>query len=244
MRIVVLSDIHSNREALRAVLDDASGRGDVDQLWCLGDTVGYGPDPGECVELVKGFSSHISVAGNHDLAATGKIGIDDFNYEAAYAADWTGKQLSPEQASFLSDLPLVAESQKSTLVHGSLRAPVWEYLMTPDAARATFRLLQTPYCLVGHSHIPFMCREGGERGGFEPFPTDVKIALGEERLIINPGSVGQPRDGDPKPSYMIYDADEGTVERHRVTYNIAATQGKMQLAGLPQPLIDRLNFGR
>ena len=244
MRALVLSDIHSNLEAFNAVLDDASTRGTIDEYWCLGDTVGYGPNPGDCIELVRGFSSHIWVVGNHDLAAAGQLSTSQFNHEAAFAARWTGEQLTSEQAEFLSNLPDVIQKDKFTLVHGSLRAPVWEYLMSPDSARGTFQLLRTPYCLVGHSHIPFICREGGRDGGFEPFYEDVEVTLGDDRLIINPGGVGQPRDGDPRPSYMIYDVERGTIERHRVTYNIGVTQEKMRRAGLPESLADRLNFGR
>ena len=244
MRILVVSDIHSNLEAFIAVLDDAGLQGDIDQLWCLGDTVGYGPDPGECIRLIREFPSHVCIAGNHDLAAIGKMGTEEFNHAAAHAAHWTAAQLSSEEASFLSELPLVVGIGSFTLVHGSLRSPVWEYLMSAEAAGATFQRMDTPYCLVGHSHIPFLCREGGEKGGFAPFPMDVKVSLGDDRLIINPGGVGQPRDGDPRPSYMIYDTEGGTIERRRVAYDIDATQEKMRRAGLPGPLIERLQYGR
>ena len=244
MRILVVSDIHSNLEALTAVVEDAGRDGAIDELWCLGDTVGYGPDPGECIRLVREFPSYVCIAGNHDLAAIGKMGTEEFNYAAAHAAHWTAAQLSSEEASFLADLPLVVGMGKFTLVHGSLRSPVWEYLMSAEAAGATFQRMTTPYCLVGHSHIPFLCVEGGEKGGFAPFPLDTKVGLGEDRLIINPGGVGQPRDGDPRSSYVIYDSQVESVERRRVAYDISATQEKMRRAGLPAPLIDRLEHGR
>jgi len=244
MRILVVSDIHSNLEALTAVVEDAGRDGAIDELWCLGDTVGYGPDPGECIRLVREFPNYVCIAGNHDLAAIGKMGTEEFNYAAAHAAHWTAAQLSSEEAGFLGDLPLVVGMGKFTLVHGSLRSPVWEYLMSAEAAEATFQRMTTPYCLVGHSHIPFLCVEGGERGGFGPFPLDTKVGLGEDRLIINPGGVGQPRDGDSRPSYVIYDSEAESVERRRVAYDISATQEKMRRAGLPAPLIDRLEYGR
>lgn len=242
MRALIVSDIHSNLEAFQAVLDDASARGGFDELWCLGDTVGYGPDPGKCIELLTQYDC-IAVVGNHDLAAVGMLSTDDFNTNARFAAHWTAGQLAEEHIGFLSSLPEVVRRGDFTLVHGSLRMPVLEYLISAEAAQGTFRLLQSPFCLVGHSHIPFLCREAGGECRFEPFPEDEIIPLGSERLILNPGGVGQPRDGDPRPSYALYDAQRGNVQRHRVTYEIAATQEKMRREGLPEPLITRLDQG-
>ena len=242
MRALILSDIHSNLEAFRAVLDDVGGRGGFDQVWCLGDTVGYGPDPGECIELLKRHN-YIGIVGNHDLAAAGKLSTDDFYSHARLAALWTASQLGPEQAEFLTSLPEILQSGHFTLVHGSLRLPLMEYLVSTEAAIGTFRLLETPFCLVGHSHIPFVCRKEGSQCSFEPFPEEQAVYMGEERLIINPGGVGQPRDGDPRPSYALYDSDEGTMRRYRVSYEITVTQEKMRRAGLPEALIRRLDFG-
>lgn len=242
MRVLILSDIHSNLEAFTAVLQDSLERGGFDEVWGLGDLVGYGPDPGGCVDLLERYS-HVSVVGNHDLAATGKLSTDDFNTHARAAAHWTAAQLSPEHASLLSSLPQVVHQGDFTLVHGSLRAPVYEYLVSAEAAMATFRLLESAFCLVGHSHIPFICREADQRCRFDAFPEDEDVALGGERLIINPGSVGQPRDGDSRPSYVLYDSARGTVRRHRVAYSIATTQEKMRRAGLPEALIHRLDHG-
>ena len=242
MRALILSDIHSNLEALQAVLDDATHRGGFDEVRCLGDTVGYGPDPGECIDLLRSYN-HVGVVGNHDLASIGRMSTEDFNSHAAYAAQWTASQLSPSHTEFLSALPEVVRSGDFTLVHGSLRDPVQEYMVSGQAAMASFRLLESRFCLVGHSHVPFICCETDSACGFEAFPEDDPSPLGGELLIINPGGVGQQRDHDPRPSYAIYDGDRGTIERHRVEYTIMETQEKMLRAGLPEPLIRRLDFG-
>ena len=242
MRALILSDVHSNLEALQAVMEDAQRRGGFDIVWLLGDLVGYGPDPSACLEVLHGCPL-LAVAGNHDHAAIGKMDPDEFNYAAAAAARWTAAQLSEDDRAFLDNLPLVAVAQPFTLVHGSLRAPVWEYLLSPEAALATLALLETRYCLVGHSHIPFICKENQGVPHFVEFTEDDIIELDQERWIINPGCVGQPRDRDPRPSYALYDSESVTIERHRVTYSIRDTQLKMELAGLPQYLIDRLSHG-
>ena len=242
MRALILSDIHSNLEALQAVLQDATARGGFDELWCLGDMVGYGPDPERCLDLLRQHHC-VAVAGNHDLAAVGMLSTEDFNSNARFAARWTAQQLAEKHIGFLSSLPEVVRRGDFTLVHGSLRMPVLEYLISAEAALGTFRLLESPYCLVGHTHIPFICREAGGECSFEPFSEDEPVRLGSERLIINPGGVGQPRDGDPRPSYAIYDAHTATMQRHRVTYEIAATQEKTRREGLPEPLIVRLDQG-
>ena len=242
MRALILSDIHSNLEALTAVMDDAVARGGFDLIWCLGDLVGYGPDPAACLQLVRSYDL-LGVVGNHDLAAVGKRSADDFNYAAKAAIQWTASQLSEEETDFLTKLPLVFTAQRFTLVHGSLRAPVDEYLLEQDSALATLSLMQTPYCLVGHSHLPFICRENRGSPVFSQFTEDEVFSLGEERLIINPGCVGQPRDRDPRPSYAIYDSTGDTIQRHRVTYSIETIQEKMRQAKLPEYLIERLNHG-
>ena len=242
LRVLIVSDVHSNLEALRAVLEDAAGRGGFDEVWGLGDAVGYGPDPGECIELLRRHD-HVSVVGNHDLAATGGLSTDGFNSHARLAAHWTAAQLDGDHAQFLSSLPEVIRMGDFTLVHGSLRLPVLEYLISTEAAIGTFQLLETRYCLVGHTHIPFICRERDAQYTFEPFPEEQAVQLGEERLIINPGGVGQPRDGDPRPSYVLYDSDKATIQRFRVSYEIQTTQDKMRRVGLPEALARRLDFG-
>ncbi len=242
MRTLILGDIHANLLALQAVLAGAEERGGFDQIWCLGDTVGYGPDPSPCLELLRRYPL-LAVAGNHDQAATGQLGVEEFNGPAAQAALWTAQQLTAEDRDFLIGLPLITTSEDFTLVHGSLREPLWEYLLSEESAWATFQLLSTRFCLVSHSHIPLIYRENQGDPIFLDFNEDQKFALNEERYIINPGSVGQPRDRDPRPSYAVYDSGQGTITRHRVSYDISETQERMRQAQLPQRLIDRLNYG-
>lgn len=242
MRALILSDIHANLEALEAVFADAEARGGFDVIWCLGDTVGYGPDPGACIDRIWEFEL-VSVAGNHDCAALGLIDASDFNDAAKAAAKWTAGQLDDGQRNLLTSLPMVSVQEPFTLVHGSLRDPIVEYLLDRDSAMGTLALMETKYCLVGHSHIPFLCREGKVEPEFTDFPEDEPVVLGDQRWIINPGGVGQPRDRDPRPSYAICETSDGMIERHRVTYDIAKTQAKMRDAALPVQLIDRLDHG-
>lgn len=243
MRALIVSDVHSNLEAFQSVIKDAEYGVGFDEIWSLGDLVGYGPKPGACVDLLRSYK-HEAVAGNHDLASVGKLGLEDFNPHAAAANRWTSEQLTDEQKKYISELPLKLELDEFTVVHGSPRDPIWEYVVTVQAAVASFRHFDSYWCLLGHSHIPFICRsvEGGAQ--FLDFPMDVPIDLGTERLIINPGSVGQPRDGDPSASYAIYDSDFGTIVHHRAEYDIAATQDQMEKHELPRFLIDRLVEGR
>ena len=246
MRALIVSDIHSNLEALEAVIADAQGRGGFDVIWCLGDSVGYGPDPIACLDLLRSFPL-VAVAGNHDRAALDLRESAAFNSAAAFSANWTAQQLPEEHRSFLAGLPEVAIADSFTLVHGSLRAPLREYLLNEEAAASTFGRLTSSYCLVGHSHLPFLCLENRDGPRFVQFSEDEPFALDERRLIANSGSVGQPRDYDPRPSYAIFLQEDpetsGLLERHRVEYARAATQEKMRNAGLPRSLIDRLDHG-
>ena len=246
MRALIVSDIHSNLTALEAVVADAHKRGGFDIIWCLGDSVGYGPEPGDCLALLQSYPL-IAVAGNHDRAALNVRESADFNNSAAISAIWTAEQLSTDDRAFLSSLPEIVTTDDFTLVHGSLRAPLREYLLNEDAAAATFGRLTTPFCLVGHSHLPFLCQENRDGPRFVAFSEDEVFSLDERRWIGNPGSVGQPRDYDPRPSYAIYCREipdiPGTLERHRVEYDRATTQEKMRQAGLPRNLIDRLDHG-
>ena len=242
MRALILSDIHANLEALEAVFADAQVRGGFDVIWCLGDTVGYGPDPVACIDRIREFEL-VSVAGNHDCAAVGLIDASNFNEAAKAAVIWTAGQLEAEQRDYLTSLPMVSVQEPFTLVHGSLRDPIVEYLLDRDSAVGTLELMETGYCLVGHSHIPFVCREVEGEPKFTEFPEGEPVALGDEHQIINPGGVGQPRDRDPRSSYAIYDNVGSVIERHRVTYDIAMTQEKMRAVDLPAHLIERLDHG-
>ena len=242
MRALIVSDIHSNLEALEAVLEHAEGNGGFDSIWCLGDMVGYGPDPSACLRRLRSYDL-AAVAGNHDCAAAGVIDAADFNGAAFTAMRWTAEQLGEEETAYLAGLPQVNLQPPFTLVHGSLRAPIVEYLTHPSQAVATLELLTTDYCLVGHSHYPFICRENGGMPLFLPLPESQAVPLDSERCIVNPGSVGQPRDRDVRASYAVFDHEANTIEHHRVDYDRATTQAKMREAGLPQYLIDRLDHG-
>lgn len=243
MKILIVSDVHSNLEAFQAVIEDADKRGGFNEVWSLGDLVGYGPDPSACVELLRSHL-HKAVAGNHDLAAIGKLSVERFNPYAAAANRWTGQQLTREQVEYIAELPLTLEIDEFTLAHGSPRDPVWEYLVTEEAAIACFTHIETYWCLVGHSHMPFLCIPRADSAVFLAFPEDRMVRLDEEAIIVNPGSVGQPRDGDARASYVLYDDDAQTIAHHRIAYDFATTQEKMRRSGLPDYLIDRLEVGR
>jgi len=244
MRYLVISDIHGNLAALEAVLDDAR-MDTVDQVWCLGDVVGYGPCPNECVERLREFPDYLCVAGNHDWAAISRISIAEFNPSAQVACRWTAEQLSPDNVDYLANLPTRIVAGNCTLVHGSPREPIWEYIIYPSTAQLNFQFFDTQLCFVGHTHAPAIFREETSTRKFEisiPVPS-TPIVINEERLIINPGSVGQPRDGDPDAAYMVFDSDSKSVEYRRVPYDVDATQGLMMEEGLPESLISRLSFG-
>ncbi len=244
MRAAIVSDIHSNLAALEATLADIDARSGVGELWNLGDIIGYGPDPVDCIRLIRKRAS-LSIVGNHDLAAIGSISTDDFNPHARAACLWNGKQLSGEDIAYLKALPQKLGRSEFTFVHGSPRAPVWEYIVDSTVATANFEHFDTRFCLVGHSHVPFVAAEPQSLllGEMSEFPLGRPVQLGARRLIINPGSVGQPRNNDPRASYAIYDSEKKTVQRFCVQYDIEKTQKKMRLAGLPTSLIDRLSLG-
>jgi len=243
MRYAIIADIHANLAAFTAVLDDIERRGGAEEIWCLGDVVGYGPDPHQCIELLRQYN-HVCVAGNHDWAAIGKLDTSSFNPYAAAACHWTAQQLSPEDIQYLESLPLVIEKDDFTIVHGSPREPIWEYLLSTSNAKENLAYFQSKFCLIGHSHVPLIFRYN-ETGAcsFSQFSPHIGLALGESRMIINPGGVGQPRDGDPRASYAIYDSEAGLISLHRVSYDIDATQAKMVECGLPMPLAARLTYG-
>ena len=245
MRYLIVADIHSNLEAFQAVLQDVARRGGFESVLCLGDIVGYGPDPGPTIDLLRSLP-HAAIVGNHDLAALGAVGLEDFNPYAAEAARWTTSQLSPDHREYLGSLSPQLEQREVTLVHGSPLDPVWDYFlpdyMPPQALRESFTRFKTPLCLVGHSHIPFICLETDL--SFRILPEGEAVNLGPERLVLNPGGVGQPRDGDPRPSYAVYDNEAETICRFRVSYDIGVTQGKMRREGLPEYLAERLSRGR
>lgn len=242
MRIAVVSDIHSNLVAFETVLDAI---GEVDQLWCLGDIVGYGPRPNECVARLAA-AKHLAVAGNHDHAAIGKIGVEDFNTFAALAAQWTTESLTDPTRAYLATLPTVQTSGEFTMVHGSPRAPIWEYVLNVASATASFEHFTGPFCLVGHTHVPsIFARSPGGEVQVHRIVGEAELSLKRPgwRFILNPGSVGQPRDDDPRSSCLLIDTDRGTAAWRRFKYDVAETQQQMRRAKLPARLAERLAHG-
>jgi len=242
VRYLVISDIHANLTALETVLEDAP---EFDELWCLGDLVGYGPKPNECINRVRDFP-HTSLAGNHDWAALGKLDLSSFNAIARVANEWTQEQLTSSARTYLNGLHPSLQRGDFALAHASPREPVWEYIMDTSTACQNFEYFPLPFCLVGHTHVPVYFELDEERGRCEAMlpPLPEPLELGPRRAIINPGSVGQPRDGDPRASYALLDTDEMTWTFHRVAYPVAVTQEQMRARNLPQRLIDRLEIGR
>ncbi|RME97107.1 MAG: metallophosphoesterase [Chloroflexi bacterium] len=245
MRYLLISDIHANLAAFEAVLEDAQGL--YDKVWCLGDMVGYGPDPNECVELLLTLD-HLCIAGNHDWAVLGKLDIDDFNPDARFASLWTREQLTDDVHDYLDNLPIaLVEEDIYTLVHGSPRHPIWEYILYPAVAQPNFKHFSTPYCFVGHTHSPVIFEESLEPGAMcdasVPAFNDEPFQLVERRVIINPGSVGQPRDGDARAAYALLDTDNLTFAHRRVPYPVSVTQEKMKQYDFPTRLWKRLAFG-
>jgi predicted phosphodiesterase len=242
MRIAVISDVHSNLLALDAVLDQA---GAVDAVWHLGDIVGYGPEPDAVVERLSAVGA-IGVRGNHDAAASGGTEIEWFNPEARSAMEWTLGVISEPTRSWLADLPERRTVADFTLVHGSGRDPTWEYVTSSAAAQSSLGAMRTRHGCNGHTHIPVGFFEVGERvGGVSPErgASDGTISLADGRWLLNPGSVGQPRDGDARASYLILDTEAGTATWRRVAYDIAAVGRAMRAVGLPARLADRLRHG-
>jgi predicted phosphodiesterase len=242
VRIVVLSDVHSNLAALDAVL---SGLGSVDAIWHLGDAVGYGPQPQAVVDRLRGAGA-IWVRGNHDDAAGGGESIELFNPDGYRAMQWTRTQIHESTREYLAELPETAtpESLNVTLTHGSPRNPIWEYMNSAAVARRNLPYFETQFCLVGHTHVAMAFRESGEAMQTVRITPRTSLPLGDARAILNPGSVGQPRDGDARASYMVIDTDSACVAWHRAQYDIEATQKAMAEAGLPHSLTRRLSIGR
>jgi predicted phosphodiesterase len=241
MRVLVISDIHSNITGLETVLQSA---GEVDATWCLGDLVGYGPDPNECVERIRALPHLTCILGNHDAAVTSNKNIEKFNDEAEKSIHFTVERLSSDNLKFLKRLREKYINQAVTLTHGSPRNPIWEYLVEPFVAMMNFSYFNTPLAFIGHSHLPisFTMDASGEKIIRTIHEGNDTITL-EGRAILNPGSVGQPRDRDPRASYGIYDPDQSTWQIFRVEYDIPAVQKRMLEAGLPERQAQRLADG-
>ena len=241
MRIAVVSDVHANLHALEAVLAEVDKEG-FDEMWCLGDVVGYGPKPNECVALVQKRTA-ICLAGNHDLVVLGKISLATFGGEAGAAAAWTREVLDAPAREFLTTLAPSAVTTGAELFHGSPRDPVWDYVLTEDAARWTFASTTAPLVLVGHSHIALeLAGDGTEvRGGQAAAGTTLDLAAA--RRLLNPGSVGQPRDGDPRAAWLEIDISAGRATFRRTDYPVERTQSEMRDLALPEVLAARLEHG-
>jgi len=241
-KVLVISDVHANAVALEAVLADA---GKVDETWCLGDVAGYGPQPNECIERIRSLPNLTCIMGNHDYAAIGDVALETFNTDARKALLWQRKMFSEESRSFLNALPrkLVVHGEVS-LAHGSPRDPIWEYVMNTLVARINLAFFDTPWCFVGHSHFQVMFQ-------FQAKVDDLSIVVPrlaeqyelKERAILNPGSVGQPRDRDPRAAYAIFSPEAHTWEPHRVEYDIKSVQKMILDAGLPPRHAERLAGG-
>lgn len=242
MRILIISDIHANLAAFKAVLADAEGQ--WEQIWCLGDIVGYGPSPNECISLLR-EQNHSSLSGNHDWAALGKLDISTFNRVARLAVTWTKNQLTSESIEYLNALPARIEQPIFTLAHASPRQPVWEYILDAETAAINFDYFKSPYCLVGHTHVPVVYEADDEKYvSARPPNYDAPLQLiTDYRYIINPGSVGQPRDANPDAAYALLDTESLVWQHKRTPYPITQTQALMRDNKMPARLIERLAYG-
>jgi diadenosine tetraphosphatase ApaH/serine/threonine PP2A family protein phosphatase len=240
MRVAVISDVHANQQSLVAVLEEIDAWA-PHSIWCLGDTVGYGPEPNRCCELVS-ERADICLIGNHDLVALGRLDVEDFNEEAAAAALWTRNALEERWRLYLSALESSAAVDGAELFHASPRDPVWEYVLSAETAYFSLLATEAPLVLVGHSHVALAIGldDAQLQGDLAPAGTEIEL---DGRWLLNPGSVGQPRDGDPRAAWLELDTDEGYARFHRVAYPIERTQALMREYGLPESLAERLAHG-
>jgi diadenosine tetraphosphatase ApaH/serine/threonine PP2A family protein phosphatase len=239
VRVAVVSDIHGNLHALEAVLESIALEA-PDELWCLGDLVGYGPRPNRCCAVVA-ERADACLIGNHDLAVLGRIDVEAFAEDAAASARWTASVLEPERRAFLEQLPPSAERAGVGLFHASPRDPVWEYVLSPGVALAGLAEAEQDLVLVGHSHVALSFGLGDGRLVTAPAGTEVELA--GDRRLLNPGSVGQPRDGDPRAAWLLLDLGAGRAAFRRVPYDVERTQAEIRERGLPEALAVRLAHG-
>jgi predicted phosphodiesterase len=243
MKVAIISDIHGNRQAFEAVLEAVAGS-DAAELWCLGDLVGYGADPDACVALA-GEHAAVCLAGNHDLAVTGEVPLDEFSRGASLAAQWTREVIAAEHLDFLAGLRPQATEGQIALYHASPRDPVWEYVLSALLAELCLDEQASRVGLIGHSHVAlsFVRREGEPAGG-EPRREGVELDISDGEWLLNPGSVGQPRDGDPRASWLLLDLDGLTASFRRTDYDIAGAAAAIRAARLPDSLAERLEYGQ
>jgi diadenosine tetraphosphatase ApaH/serine/threonine PP2A family protein phosphatase len=240
-RVAVISDIHANWHALEAVLA-AVEQEQPDELWCLGDLVGYGPRPNPCCAAMERRAA-LCLAGNHDLGVLGELDLADFTGDAVEAARWTRSVLAEGSRTYLESLRPTARREGVELFHASPRDPVWDYVLTPEAAAAALELTEEPLVLVGHSHVPLaiVLEDGAVAGGLAPDGTEVD--LGKGRFLLNPGSIGQPRDGDPRAAWLLLELESRRASFRRVEYPVELTQAEIRERGLPDALAERLAHG-
>jgi diadenosine tetraphosphatase ApaH/serine/threonine PP2A family protein phosphatase len=241
MRVAVISDVHGNARALEAVLVELE-RDRPDALWCLGDTVGYGARPTDCCALVEA-TADLCLAGNHDLVVSGALGLEEFSLDAAAAASWSREVLSDKARAWLSGLEPQALAEGLELYHGSPRDPVWEYVLTEYVALASLEATTAPAVLVGHSHVALAVGIVDGKLGGDLAPQGTRVSFASARWLLNPGSIGQPRDRDPRAAYLLLDLEARTAEFRRVEYDVAGTQREIREAGLPESLAARLERG-
>jgi predicted phosphodiesterase len=243
MRVAVVSDIHGNRQAFEAVLDQIAAS-DCRELWCLGDLVGYGADPDACVELAREHAA-VCLAGNHDLGVTGAIPLEQFSRGAALAATWTQETIAPATREYLEVLEPQRLDEAVGLYHASPRDPVWEYVLSPLQAELCFDAQQHRIGLIGHSHVALsFSRLPGSPATGETRDADFELDLAEGEWLINPGSVGQPRDGDPRAAWLELDLDGSRAVYRRTDYDIAGAAAAIRAARLPDSLAERLLYGQ
>jgi predicted phosphodiesterase len=242
MHVAVISDIHGNRQAFEAVLD-AVDAAEVDQIWCLGDLVGYGAEPDLCVELALARCD-VVLAGNHDLAVTGALSLEEFSPGAAAAARWTRETISERNLEALRPLPPENQEREVGLFHASPRDPVWEYVLSTLQAELCLEAQRHRVCLVGHSHVALAFVRRGEGVAGTACPNGARADVRDGKWILNPGSVGQPRDGDPRAAYLLLDLDRWHAVWQRIEYDVAGAQAAIRAAGLPDSLAERLEYGQ
>ena len=242
MRVAVISDIHGNFHALEAVLEAIAAES-TDAIWCLGDIVGYGPRPNRCCAIVEERAA-LCLVGNHDLGSLGRVDLTDFSDDAAFAANWTGSVLERESRRFLESLDPSGAAGEVAMYHASPRDPIWEYVIAPGIAAAAFDTDPSAIILVGHSHVPLALKrvDSGVEGGLAAGGTEIAIGEGE-RWLLNPGAVGQPRDGDPRAAWLLLDLELRLASFRRAEYAIERTQAEIRERGLPETLAGRLAIG-
>ncbi|HZV73824.1 MAG TPA: metallophosphoesterase family protein [Conexibacter sp.] len=243
MRVAIVSDVHANRHAFEAVLDAVEATG-AEELWCLGDLVGYGAEPEACVELARRHAA-VCLAGNHDLAACGKLPFGQFARGAELSLRWTTEIVAPETLAHLATLEPQQLDEAVGLYHASPRDPLWEYVLSPLQAELCLDLLHHRVACIGHSHMAlFYSRMEGATASGDTCPGGTELDVAAGTWLLNPGSVGQPRDGDPRAAWMLLDTSAWTAVFHRTEYDVAGAAGAIRAARLPDSLAERLSHGQ